>query len=209
MKAWKRICLIITFVLIFYSVVSMCFRAYVRNNTTLEFCNETYTEFDCLQGNFIPFGADNSWYETDIGYYNLLGLSFLKTDRNINFIYYKDFLGSTVYIKDSYTVPEFPTTDMVDELLLYYEAKDKCIAIKDKDHIDCIMNFLSTHDISADKPNESSIVFYAVSNNIGGVFQLNESGSIYFKKNKKIGFGHIITGEIPDNMQDIIDLYNR
>lgn len=196
-------------VFLLYIFVSIGFRSYVCNNTTIKFFNEEYTKFDCLESNFIPFGADNSWYEADIGYYNLFGLSFFKTDVDKNFIYYKDILGATVYKKNSYALPEFPESNMVDKLILYCEAEDKDIFIENREHIDDIISLLSMLNAPKNEQNNSSIIFYAVSNSCGGVFQLNENGSIYLEKNNKIGFGDKVNENLSDKLQNIIKIYKK
>lgn len=196
-------------VFLLYIFVSIGFRSYVCNNRTIKFFNEEYTKFNCLGSNFIPFGADNSWYEADIGYYNLFGLSFLKTDVDKNFIYYKDILGATVYKKNSYALPEFPESNMVDKLILYCEAEDKDIFIENREHIDDIISLLSMLNAPKNEQNNSSIIFYAVSNSCGGVFQLNENGSIYLEKNNKIGFGYKVNENLSDKLQDIIKIYKK
>lgn len=196
-------------VFLLYIFVSIGFRSYVCNNRTIKFFNEEYTKFDRIGSNFIPFGADNSWYEADIGYYNLFGLSFLKTDVDKNFIYYKDILGATVYKKNSYALPEFPESNMVDKLILYCEAEDKDIFIENREHIDDIISLLSMLNAPKNEQNDSSIIFYAVSNSCGGVFQLNENGSIYLEKNNKIGFGYKVNENLSDKLQDIIKIYKK
>lgn len=195
--------------LLIYIFVSIGFRSYVCNNRTIKFLNEEYTEFDSLEGNFIPFDADNSWYQADVDYCNLFGLSFLKTDADKNFIYYKDILGATVYKKNSYGLPEFPKSNVVDKLILYCEAEDKDIFIENREDIDDIVSLLSMLNVSKNNQNNSSIVFYAVSNSCGGVFQLNENGSIYIDENGNIGFGDKVNENLPDKLQDIIKTYTN
>lgn len=208
MKLFKKICIAVLTVAVIYILASIAMRAYVRKNTTVIVFNERYTLFDSSVGNFIPFGADNNSYEENVGYYNLFGLSFSKNDPDRNFIYCNDLLGSTVYIKRSYDLPLFPPTDMIDEIIISYEAEeDRRISVKDRDGIEAIANYLSALETTADGNNENLIVFYAVSKSLGGTYQLNERGSIYMKKNNKIGYGSIITGELPDEMQDIIMSY--
>ena len=185
--------------------VGLTFNA--SDRTSVKFFNEEYTKFDSLSGNFIPFGADNSWYESDIGFNSRFGLSFLKNDDDKNFIYQNQILGTTIYKKDSYELPEFPPAESVDELILSNGANGEMISIKDRNDIETLVNFLSTFDVSDDHRNDSSIVFYAVSNDFGGVFELNGRGSIYEKENGAIGYGAILTGELPENIQDIIKSY--
>ena len=194
-------------VFLLYVFVSIGFRSYVCNNTAVKFFNEEYTKFDCLETNFIPFGADNSWYEADIGYCNLFGLSFLKTDVDKNFIYYKDILGATVYKKASYTLPEIPESNTVDKIILYCEAEDQDISIENREHIDDIISLLSMLNLPKNEQNNSSIIFYAVSNSYGGVFQLNENGSIYLEKNNKTEFSDKTNEDLADKLQDIIEKY--
>ncbi len=207
MKILKKFILVVLAILISYFSVSVAFRSYAREKNEIKFLNEKYSVFDYLNGNFIPFGSDNSWYRTDIGYYNLFGMSVLKTDKDRNIIYRKDILGNDVYIKNEYKLPKFPTSDMTDKLIMSLGGGDKHITITNIDHINDILNALSSFEVSVDKINKDSIVFFAVSSEIGGVFQLNESGSIYKKDNNDIGFCHIISGDLPENVKDIIRLY--
>ena len=206
MKKFSKISLVcVLSVFLLYILVSIGFRTYVCDKTTIKFFNEEYTKFDCLE-DFIPLGADNSWYEADIGYRNFLGLSFLKTDVDKNFIYYKDALGATVYKKNSYTIPKFPESNTVDKLMLHSEAEDKDIFIENREHIDNIIDLLSTLNTSENNQNDSSIIFYAVSNSCGGVFQLNGNGSIYLEDNK-IRFDNKNDKALTDKLQDIIKTY--
>ena len=206
MKIVKKLSILVFAVTILYLSISVGFRVYVEGNSTIKFLNEEYSLFDASLGNFVPFGADNSWYQTNIDYDNLFGLSFLETDKDKNVIYYKTILGTTVYIKDTYKLPNFPKSDVVDELIIYCEAEDKTITITNHEHIHNIVNFLSSYETSANKQSKDTIVFYAVSNKLGGVYQLNESGSIYINDDK-IRYGDIVTGELPENVQEIIKTY--
>lgn len=207
MKIIKKTILVVLSIIILYFSVSVAFRSYTREKNEIKFLNEKYTVFDYLNGNFIPFGSDNSWYRTDIGYYNLFGMSVLKTDKDRNIIYREEILGNDVYIKNDYKLPEFPTLDQTDAIIISLESNDKDVTITNKNQINDILNALSSFEVSVDKINKDSIVFFAVSNEIGGVFKLNESGSIYIKDNNDIGFSHIISGDLPENVKDIINTY--
>ena len=206
MRKIKKIGVIVLSVLIIYLSVYIGFLNYVEKNKTIKFLNEEYTQVDFLSSNFVPFGADNSWYQEDIGYYKLLGLSFLKNDKEKNIIYYDTPLGTTVFVKDNYELPDFPSADVIDELIIYCETSDENITVTNRSHIQTIVSFLSDFKASADEKREESIVFYAVSNELGGVYQLNERGSIYIRENN-IEYGSIITGELPVNVRNIIELY--
>ncbi len=207
MKIIKKIISVVLAIMILYFSVSVAFRKYTRGINEIKFLNEEYSVFNYLNGNFIPFGSDNSWYKTDIGYYNLFGMTILKTDKDRNIIYRKEILENKVYIKNDYKLPEFPTLDVTDKIIISLESSDKDVTITNKNQINDILNELSSFEVSVDKINKDSIVFFAVSNEIGGVFQLNESGSIYIKDNNEIGFSHIVSGDLPENIQDIIRFY--
>lgn len=208
MKRTKEIGIIVLSVLIIYLSVYIGFRNYVEKNKNIKFLNGEYTQVDFSSSDFVPFGADNSWYRSDIGYYKLFGLSFLKNDRDRNIIYFDTALGSTVFVKNDYEVPDFPSVDVIDELIIFCDASDgnKNVTITNRSHIQSIVNYLSDFKASADEQRGEPIVFYAVSNKLGGVYQLNERGSIYIRDNN-IEYGSIITGELPENVQNIVKLY--
>lgn len=208
MKRTKKISIIVLSVLIIYLSVYIGFRNYVENNKNIKFLNKEYTQVDFSSSDFVPFGADNSWYRSDIGYYKLFGLSFLKNDRERNIIYFDTVLGSTVFVNDNYELPDFPSADVIDELIVFCDTSDgnKNVTITNRSHIQSIVNYLSDFKASADEQRGKPIVFYGVSNELGGVYQLNERGSIYIRDNN-IEYGSIITGELPENVKDIIKLY--
>lgn len=206
MKYIKRMCAFTLVVVLLYLLICVGFRTYVRKNTNIVFLNEKYTEYDSTEGNFIPFGADNSWYEGDTDYYNLLGLSFSKSDHKRNFIYFNDFIDTFVYKKSSFNLPRVPEINTIDKLILYFEPEEKYITIENKDDIETIVRFLSEFKSSANGQSKSSLVFYAVSNASGGVYRLNESGSLYFANNK-ICYGYFEKEFLPDNLQNVINRY--
>lgn len=212
MKIIKKTILIVLAIMILYFSVSVAFRSYTRGKNEIKFLNEKYSVFDYLNGNFIPFGSDNSWYRTDIGYYNLFGMTVLKTDKDRNIIYREEILGNDVYIKNDYKLPEFPTIDMTDKLIMSLGGGDKDIIITNNDHINDILNALSSFEVSVDEirkdtVKKDTVVFFAVSNELGGVYQLNEWGSIYIKDNNDLVFNHVISGDLPEHIQNIIKSY--
>lgn len=186
-----------------YLVVSLGVRSYFGNNSTIELFGAKYTEFDC-SGDFVPFYADNCWYSSDVGRHHLFGISVLKTDTDKNFIYYSNALGETVYKKDSYQLPEFPEKNGINKLILSYKAED--ITITDKTDIEEILTFLSTHNFPENSERNDSVVIYAVTENPGGVFQLNKPGSIYLE-NDKLAFGYFDSEYLPDSLQKVIGAY--
>lgn len=208
MKIAKRISIIFLSVLTIYLSFYIGFVNYVEKNKNIKFFNKKYTQVDFSSSDFIPFGADNSWYQTNIGYYKLLGLSFLKNDKKKNIVYYDTLLGTKVYVKDNYKIPDFPSADVIDELVICCEMLDKTetVTVTNRSHIQSIVNFLADFKVSADEQRGDSIVFFAVSNKLGGVYQLNERGSIYIRENN-IEYGSIITGELPMNVKKIVELY--
>ncbi len=190
-KILKTVFLFSFIALLCYIFISIGFRNYVSKNTKIEIFGTNYTQFNYLESNFVPFGSDNSWYNTDARFCNLFGLSFMKTDKEKNFIYYKNPIGTIVYKKDSYILPEFPAPDLVDELILNYEGENIDLYIRDREQIEDIMNFLSTFSSIETKQHENTIVFYAISNSFGGIFRLNKSGTAVIE-------------DLPDKIQDII-----
>lgn len=206
MKRVKIIFTIVLSVLIVYLSIYIGFMNYVEKNKSIIFLNKEYTQVDFLSSNFVPFGADNSWYRTNIGYNKLFGLSFLKNDTEKNIIYYDTILGTKVYVKNDYEIPDFPSVDDIDELIICSETSDENVTVTNRSHIKSIVNFLSDFKGSIDEKRDDSIVFYAVSNELGGVYQLNERGSIYITENN-IEYGSIITGELPMDIKKIIELY--
>lgn len=173
-----------------------------QKNDTIKILNQEYTRFDTYESDFIPFGSYNCWYDDDISYRTFLGLSFVKNDINKNFIYRQTTLGTTVFKKNTYSLPEFPGGDIIDKLILSY--KDEHIVLDNTDDINAIIDFLSTFETTGDINNENAVVFYAISNNAGGIFQLNRYGSIYVKDDGTIGCGRIIQSELPMEIQKII-----
>ncbi len=187
-----------------YLAVTLGIRSYLGNNDTVEFFGVKYTEFDCDE-DFVPFYADNCWYDADIGRYNLFGISFLKTDKDKNFIYYSTALGETVFKKDSYQLPEFPEKSEICELILSYKTKD--VTITDKNDIEDILEFMSTHNFPENNARDDSIDIFAVTKNPGGIFRLNQTGSVYVEESDKLAFGYFDSEYLPDSLQKVIGAY--
>ncbi len=204
MKKTKIIFTIVLSVLVVYLSIYIGFMNYVEKNKSIIFLNKEYTQVDFSSSNFIPFGADNSWYRANIGYNKLFGLSFLKNDTEKNIIYYDTILGTKVYVKDDYEIPDFPSVDDIDELIICSETSDGNVTVTNRSHIKSIVNFLFDFKGSIDEKRDGSIVFYAVSNELGGVYQLNEIGSIYISENN-IEYGSIITGELPMDIKKLLN----
>lgn len=153
----------------------------------------------------MPFYADNCWYNSAVGRHHLFGISVLKTDTDKNFIYYGNVLGETVYKKDSYQLPEFPEKREINKLILSYKAE--YITTTDKTDIEEILAFLSTHNFPENSERNDSVVIYAISENPGGVFQLNKNGSIYVEPDNKLAFGYFDSEYLPDSLQKVIGAY--
>lgn len=202
MKLFRKIALIVLLIslslTILYTTSSLIYREYVEQNNNIKYFNSYYTKFNTLQGNFVPFGADNSFYDESLKYSNFLGVSFLSSDKDRNILYYNDLLGSTVYIKEEFQIPEFPNDTEIDEIIMQNFLTEEVKNITDKNDICEITSFLSSYHPICDNSQEEQIVFYAVSHKYGGIFQLNEFGSVYITN------GNLIS-EIPQSIQRIIN----
>lgn len=204
-KPFKFIIAVILIAVVYLAAV-VCFRNYVSRNKKITFFGTGYTELKNDNTNFTPFGDYNFRYDIDVKYKNILGMSFDKNDSKKNLLYYKTVLGTTVYKKDGYNLPEIPEIDVIDELIID-NSNGTYAKVTDKNEIVQMYDFFLYLNAADDTQAENKITVYAVSYEYGGIFKLNDEGEISIGENNILYSGWLEKQELPTDIQNIILKY--
>lgn len=182
-----------------YLAVCIVFARVAVNKKTVNYLGNSYTVCD-----YIPNLCISPFSETAFGDYdfvNFCGISFAKEDKNRNFIFVNEILGNIVFKKDSYKIPDSPSLENIDKIIICSPTEDSSKSITDKDEIKTLVNYLQSVSDKVNSTNNNNILIFAVSYYDGGVFNLG-SGLCFCKDENSKLYIDAFAGrvEIPENI---------
>ena len=182
-----------------YLAVCIIFTRVAVNKKTVNYLGNSYTVCDYISNvSFSPFS------ETGIGDYdfvNFCGISFAKEDKNRNFIFVNEILGNIVFKKDSYEIPDSPSIENTDKIIICSRSEDSTKIVTDKDEIKTLVNYLQSVSDKVNSTDNNDILISAVSYYDGGVFELGNGLCFCKDENGKLYIDSFVGRvEIPENI---------